>query len=199
MKIQIKIWLFVLSVLVSASGMSRAETRRNATLMISEGEASTCQLGNISATAIVRVTDGKRTQYVDFPSSGSCFILPLKVLTEEQIFLSGVIQETTAIPNEAFSLFSTVSGCFNVEVFSVGLKGSNGSQSLNPQDAANIINDQGFGFAYFDTDSSLKPGPYSYTVVGCNGPCPDSTTYFNTDPIFTGANGSSCKKLRAFP
>jgi hypothetical protein len=157
----------------------------NAALMISGGESPKCQSGNISDVYVVTVStfvNPEQRTYVR--SAQGCVVLPITAAIGTRIKITGVLQDTGAQPGAPGLPDSPVNvseSCFNVEGFSVGLA-ANSQSEFDPQLAANIINAQGFGFLWYDSDNDLKPGPYSYTVVGCSGQaCPTTTTYFNTD------------------
>jgi hypothetical protein len=157
----------------------------NAALMISGGESPKCQLGNISDVYVVTVsTFVNLEQRTYIRSAQGCVVLPITAAIGTRIKITGVLQDTGAQPGAPGLPDSPVNvseSCFNVEGFSVGLA-ANSQSEFDPQLAANIINAQGFGFLWYDSDNDLKPGPYSYTVVGCSGhACPTTTTYFNTD------------------
>ncbi len=160
----------------------------NAALMISGGEKLQCTFGNIDDVYVVAVnvsTKSKPRRYI-LSSAEGCVVLPITAALGTHIEVTGVLQDTDAEPGASGlsdSASSVSENCFNVEGFSVGL-GANSQSEYNPQDPANIINAQGYGFFWYDSDSDLKPGPYDYTVVGCSGhSCPTKATYYNTDSL----------------
>jgi hypothetical protein len=176
--------------------------RSNAAIMLSSGENILCQRGNLNDLYIVTVSIASKSgvaRYISGGGAGGCAVLPITVPVGTQINVSGVLQDTAAIPGASMrdDLISTSESCFNVQGFSVGLA-ADGSSEYDPADSSNIVNSLGYGFFWYDSDSDLKPGPYSYTVVGCGGKsCPTSTTYYNTDdsPIVA----PSCTVLKPFP
>jgi hypothetical protein len=176
--------------------------RANAALILSSGESPTCRLGNINDAYVVTVSASNKPgllRYISGSGEGSCVVLPLAVPVGTQITVTGVLQNTTAVPGgaPASNTISTTEDCFNIEGFSVGLSANNASE-YDPADPANIINTQGYGFFWYDSDNDLKPGPYSYTVAGCSGQgCPTATTYYNTDTV--PGIPTSCTVLSSFP
>jgi hypothetical protein len=172
----------------------------NAALMFSGGESATCQMGNIADAFVVTVSvsgNPNLSRYISGGGLGGCVVLPIALRAGAQIDVTGVLQDTGAIPNNAAASISSISeGCFNVEGFSVGLAANSGSE-FDPLDPDNIINRQGYGFLWYDSDSDLKPGPYSYTVVGCSGEnCSTATNYYNTD---SSPGAGACTVLLPFP
>jgi hypothetical protein len=117
-----------------------------------------------------------------------CVIIPIAEPIGTQIGIVGLLKDTLAIPSFAPNTQSPAvsQGCFNVEAFTVGLA-SVGSE-FDPQDPANIIDAQGYGFAWLGTEDSLRPGS-RYAVAGCGGhSCPTTTAIsFNT---VTGPGGT---------
>ncbi len=191
----------------SQSGMTSEKANRrgpkaNAALILSGGESPTCRTGNINDAYVVTVSASNKPglfRYISGSGEGSCVVLPLAVPVGIQISVTGVLQDTTAIPGgaPASNTTSTTEDCFNVEGFSMGLS-ANSASEYDPVDPANIINAQGYGFFWYDSDNDLKPGPYSYTVAGCSGGgCPTATTYYNTDTL--PGVPSSCTVLNSFP
>jgi len=171
----------------------------NAALMFTGGENAICELGNISDAYVVTVSVADNPNLSEYISSSQgCVVLPITVATGTQINMTGVLQDTDAIPggDPTGRLNAISEDCFNVEGFSVGLAAGTGSE-FNPLDPANIINEQGYGFFWYDSDNDLKPGPFSYTVVGCSGEdCSTATSFYNTDGPSTGA---TCTVLPPFP
>ncbi len=174
----------------SPSGAAQAQSRGKrvtAAIMISGGENAVCRLGNIADTAIVRVNTSTHSlrRYIEMSGLGNCAVLPITAPVGSRVVISGVLQDTLAIPGAASSLNSpstqVVESCFNVEAFSLGLA-ANSQSEFDPQDLTNIINAQGFGFMWYDSDNDLKPGGFGYSIVGCSGrTCPTTVAYFNTD------------------
>ena len=197
-----------LAILVLAlSAPAYAHQNINAAIMISAGENYQCQFGNINDAYIVEVTSLDDPDHPRFITSSenagfSCVILPIAARPGTHITITGVLQDTTAIPSflipnrsalaakgSAYVINPTdppiVEGCFNVEGFSVGLSVGNDSE-YNPLARENRVNDQGYGLLWYDSDSDLKPGPYDYKVISCGSrmrDCPTSADYFNTDPV----------------
>jgi hypothetical protein len=174
----------------------------NAALMFSGGQNADCVFGNATNAWVVTVSvaDNRNlSQYISGGGSGGCAVLPIAVTTGTQINVTGVLQDAAAIPggNAAGEISSISEGyCFNVEGFSVGLAAASGSE-FDPLNPANIINRQGYGFFWYDSDNDLKPGPYSDTVVGCSGQdCSTATEAYNTAGP---SNGGSCTVLPPFP
>lgn len=179
-----------------------AKTPVNAALMLSGGESSRCLLGNSNDTYVVTVSSPSNSKVARFISgigSGSCVVLPITLATGSELQITGVLQVTSSISGGLMQApinpTSVSEDCFNVDGYSVGLA-ANSQSEFDPQDSANIINDQNFGLFWYNSDNNLKPGPYSYTVAGCSGAnCPVSTTYYNSDsPI-----GDACTVLEPFP
>ncbi len=174
---------FILSANISAQA---GHSKITAAIMFSQGENAACAMGNISDAWVVTVsTVGSRPVSRYISSAGpSCVVLPLSVAIGSQINVTGVLQDTDAIPGGAASpniAASITESCFNVEGFSVGLAANSGSE-FNPQDPSNIINSQNYGFLWYDSDNDLKPGPYSYTVQGCGSErCPLQVVGYNSD------------------
>jgi hypothetical protein len=165
----------------------RRGPRVTAALMLSGGESPNCRRGNINDAYVVTVspTDKRGIPRYISSSGEGCVVLPIRTAVGTQLSITGVLQDTTAIPGgEVISRTSSISeNCFNVEGYSVGLS-ANSASEFDPADPANIINAQGYGFFWYDSDSDLKPGPYKYTVVGCSGhDCPTATTYYNSDGL----------------
>jgi hypothetical protein len=214
MKSALKTAIAVLGLMIAASGawgQSQADgalarghrrgARINAALLFSGGENARCQTGNINDAWVVTVSDQSGlSRYISGSGEGGCFVLPITERVGTQVTVTGVLQDTTAIPGSpglAGSAISISEDCLNVEGFSAGLAANSGSE-FDPNDPDNIVNTQGFGFFWYDSDSDLKPGPYSYTVAGCsNQDCPTATVYYNSDSI-PGAP-PSCTVLSAFP
>lgn len=165
----------------------RQKRRVTAALMFSGGESAICQKGNINDAYVVTISimgKPKLTTYVSGIAVG-CTILPLMVPVGTQITVTGVLQDTAAIPGGEISdsVAPTIEDCFNIEGYSVGLA-ANSTSEFDPTDPNNIINAQGYGFFWYDSDSDLKPGPYGYKVVGCaRHDCPARTVYYNSDPV----------------
>ena len=173
---------FVLAANVSAQA---GHSKINAAIMFSGGENSTCVLGNINDAWVVTVSTVGGKPISEYISSAgpSCVVLPLSLALGTQINVTGVLQDTDSIPGGSASpnIASIMESCFNVEGFSVGLASNSGSE-FNPQDPSNIINSQNYGFLWYDSDSNIKPGPYSYTVQGCaSDNCPLQVASYNTD------------------
>jgi len=173
-----------------------------AALMFTGGESAKCLFGNIADAYVVTVSVSDNSdnlansKYIS--GSGGCVVLPIALKTGTKINVTGVLQDTDAIPggDPTGRLNAISEDCFNVEGFSVGLAAGTGSE-FNPLDPANIINEQGYGFFWYDSDNDLKPGPFSYTVVGCSGEdCSTATSFYNTDGPSTGA---TCTVLPPFP
>lgn len=158
-----------------------------AALMLSGGETASCQVGNINDAYVVTISiigEPKQTTYISGGAVG-CVVLPITVPIGTQISITGVLQDTAAVPGEVStnSLASITEDCFNIEGYSVGLT-ANSASEFDPADPNNIVNAQGYSFFWYDSDSALKPGPYGYTVVGCAGhDCPIRTVYYNTDAL----------------
>jgi hypothetical protein len=193
---------------------ARRAPRITAALMLTGGESAVCQRGNINDAYVVTVSvlgKPKLTSYIS-GSGVNCNILPIIVPVGTRISIAGVLQDTAAIPG-AETTTNTVSifeNCFNIEGYSVGLTATSASE-YDPADPTNIINAQGYGFFWYDSDDDLKPGPYEYTVIGCPGNgCPTATTYHNTDtipgtapsctvlkPVRTGASGTKLTSAKS--
>src|SRR5215469_1136310 len=172
----------------------------NAALMFSGGESLICQSGNIDDAFVVTVSvsgNPNLSRYISSGGVGGCVVLPIALRVGAQINVTGVLQDTSAIPNNAAASITSINdGCFNVEGFSVGLAANSGSE-FDPLDPDNLINTQGYGFFWYDSDDDLKPGPYSYTVVGCSGQnCSTATNYYNTD---SSPGAGTCTVLLPFP
>jgi hypothetical protein len=178
----------------------------NAALMISGGENFQCTFGNINDTYIVEVLSADDPDKPRFITSGSpCVVLPITAKPGTDIGITGVLQDTLAIfgtpllsrRGSAYVIHPTnpiVEGCFNVEGFSVGLGAIPGSE-YDPRASENIINNQGYGLFWYDSDEDLAPGPYHYKVVSCYGHnCPTETTYYNSDA--PGAGTQNCTVLK---
>jgi hypothetical protein len=178
--------------LLATVAQAQTVTRRNAVLMISSGENSACQMGNASDIWIAIIhtsTLGSVRRYVG--DAHACVLLPIRAKLGATVSITGILQVTGAIPGGASrpSIQAPVpnvqEGCFNVEAFSIGLVANIGSE-FDPQDPAHIVNGDGYGFLWYNSDGNLKPGPFAYTVAGCDGqPCRITTEYFNTDNIPT--------------
>jgi hypothetical protein len=173
----------------------------NAALMLSGGENSACRMGNIDDAYVVTVStsnDQGLPMYIS-ATGQSCVVLPISAAVGTELSITGVLQDTAAIPGSGL-INETVSiseGCFNVQGFSVGLA-ANSASEFDPGDPANIVNAQGFSFFWYDSDNNLKPGPYKYTVVGCSGlDCPTATAYYNTDSL--PGVPPTCTVLNPFP
>jgi hypothetical protein len=173
----------------------------HAALILSGGENARCQFGNANDAWIVTVSSPAKpgiTRYISGVGQG-CAVLPITLATGTELDIAGILQQTAAIPggpNAPAELASITEDCFNVEGFSVGLTAGAGSE-FDPNDPSNIINGQGYGFFWYDSDADLKPGPYSYTVSGCSGTdCPIVADYFNTDNL---SGPASCTVLKPFP
>ncbi len=158
-------------------------------IMVTSGEVSDCTYGNIDASYVVIVTALTAKGVVRarrfFPGSGNsfCVIQPLTGWVGTQVQITGVLQDTLAIPGFAPGDAPVIAeSCFNVEAFTVGLAAA--GAEFDPQDPANIIDAEGYGLAWYDSDTSLKPGPSYYTVTGCAGNCPTNPAIYNTDDNF---------------
>ena len=169
----------------------------NGAIMITGGEVNRCTFGNIDDVWVVTVTalnaKGvlRARRYISGSGNSDCMILPLLGWPGSTVTITGVLQDTLAIPGFASKTPAQISeDCFNVEAFTVGLAPV--ASGFNPQDPANVVNAQGYGLAWADSDSSLQPGPASYTVAGCGaGDCPTEPAIFNTDDNFA----TSCTLL----
>jgi hypothetical protein len=156
-----------------------------ASIMFTGGENVVCRRGNINDAYVVTVAvvgKSKLTRYI-VGTGTNCSLLPIILPIGTRLSITGVLQDTAAIPGAAINSDATSinENCFNVEGYSVGLDADSASE-FDPGDPANIINAQGYGFFWYDSDSDLKPGPYEYTVAGCSRRgCPIATTYYNTD------------------
>jgi len=156
--------------------------------MLSSGESSKCQTGNINDAYVVTVSTSNKSslsRYISGSGAGDCVVLPITAAIGTQLSITGVLQDTNAVSglSRQLSTSSVSENCFNIEGFSVGLA-ANSESEYDPGAPANIINAQGYGFFWFDSDNELKPGPYKYTIVGCSGRnCPTATTYYNTDGV----------------
>jgi hypothetical protein len=186
-----------------AKSPKSGKARVNAALMLSGGESARCQLGNINDAYVVAVTSSANpsvSRFVSGVGAGSCVVLPITLKTGTQIQITGVLQDTASISGgiaqAPFDPATSISeSCFNVEAYAVGLAADSGSE-YDPQDPSNVINTQGFGFLWYDSDNNLKPGPYTYSVAGCSGVnCPVSVSYYNTD----SSSGGGCTVLESFP
>ena len=179
-------------------GSAQAETITGS-IMITGGEVNQCTFGNIDDAWVVTVTAlnakgvVRARRYIPGSGNSSCVILPLTGWPGSTITITGVLQDTLAIPGftpnqtQAPTVFES---CFNVEAFTVGLAAV--ASGFNPQDPANIIDAQGYGLAWDDSDATLRPGPATYTVVGCGaGNCPTDPAIFNTDDNY----GATCQVL----
>jgi hypothetical protein len=180
---------------------ARRKPRVTAALMFSGGEHASCQTGNINDAYVVTISVMGKPKLTTYISSGAvgCVILPLRVPIGTQISIAGVLQDTDSVPGKETSdnLASATEDCFNVEGYSVGLA-ANSASEFDPASSNNIINAQGYGFFWYDSDSDLKPGPYGYNVAGCSGhDCPIRTDYYNTDS-FSGPP-PPCTVLNAGP
>lgn len=168
-----------------------------AALMIVGGEKATCRIGNINDQFVVMVGNGNQATSRFITGVGlPCYVLPILAPAGTQISLNGVLQDTAAVPNNALESNvgpTVVEDCYNVEISTVGLTADGGSE-FDPTTSA--INAQGYGFAWYDSDTDLKPGPYTYTVTGCDGQsCPLATTAYNTD----GGPYGACTILAPYP
>ena len=155
--------------------------------MLASGESPNCQIGNINDAYVVTVSPTDKRGSIRYISGSgtACVVLPITAKIGTELSITGVLQDTAAIPGGAVSSRSSAisEDCFNVEGYSVGLAVNNASE-FDPADPSNIINAQGYGFLWYDSDNDLKPGPYKYTVVGCSGhDCPTATTYYNSDSL----------------
>lgn len=183
----------------ASQNVRRVGPRINAALLISGGENARCQSGNINDAWVVTVSDSSGlSRYIS--GSGGCFVLPITERIGTQINVSGVLQDTTAVPgspNLTEGAISITEDCMNVEGFAVGLSATSASE-FDPGDPDNVVNSQGYGFFWYDSDSDLKPGPYSYTVTGCsNQDCPTATAYYNSDSL--PGTPPNCTVLNSFP
>jgi hypothetical protein len=170
-----------------SEGVHEREPKVNAALMLSEGENRDCQTGNIADAwvVIVSITNSPGLSTYISSGGGACVVLPITSAPGQHINVTGVLQDTGAIPGAESQIAGEppAEDCFNVEGFSIGLA-ANSSSEYDPRNPANLVNAQGYGFFWYDSDSDLKPGPYDYTVVGCSGhDCPTATTYYNTDGL----------------
>jgi hypothetical protein len=180
---------------------ARRKSRVTAALMLSGGENASCQMGNINDAYVVTISIIGKPKLTTYISGGAvgCVILPITVPIGSQISITGVLQDTAAVPGKdtTNNLASTTEDCFNIEGYSVGLA-ANSASEFDPASSNNIINAQGYGFFWYDSDSDLKPGPYGYNVAGCSGhDCPIRTDYYNTDS-FSGPP-PPCTVLNAGP
>jgi hypothetical protein len=169
-------------------------------MMLMGGENAICQRGNINDAYVVSVSISGKPALTRYISGGgiSCTILPVSVPIGTRISITGVLQDTAAVPGFATrsDIPSVNENCFNIQGYSVGLSANNASE-FDPADPTNIVNAQGYGFFWYDSDSDLKPGPYEYIVVGCSGhDCPIGTTYYNTDLV--PGTQPSCESLKPF-
>jgi hypothetical protein len=129
---------------------ARRKPRVTAALMLSGGESAACQMGNTNNAFVVTIRILGKPKLTTYISGGAvgCTVLPLTVPVGTQITVTGVLQDTAAIPGGEISdnLAPTIEDCFNVEGYSVGLA-TNGASEFDPTDPNNIINAQGYGFS----------------------------------------------------
>jgi hypothetical protein len=172
-----------------------AQVKPKAVIVITTGELRQCTFGNINVAWVIilqradNVTRAGR-RYITSeditPELGhNCIVLPVDLPAGSQIRLSGILADRLAVNGLAPSVNED---CFNAEAYSVGLS-SNPNQigeQINPQDPTNIINTQGYGLFWDETDAqsqNLGQPAFTFTVVGC-GPgvkCPLPKTIYNTD------------------
>jgi hypothetical protein len=170
-----------------------AQTKPKAIIVITSAESAACDLENVNVAWIMilrRFDDLSRIgrHYVSSldnqPLSSPCVVLPVDAPVGTEITVSGILADRGSTDGLAPSV---AEGCFNAEAFSVGLAtGSvNGVGEINPQDPTNIINEQGYGLFWDETDfaPSTSQHTYTFTVVGCGAgvKCQMPKTIYNTD------------------
>ena len=113
----------------------------NGAIMITGGEVNRCTFGNIDDVWVVTVTalnaKGvlRARRYISGSGNSDCMILPLLGWPGSTVTITGVIQDTLAIPGFASKTPAQISeNCFNVEAFTVGLAPV--ASGFNPQDPA---------------------------------------------------------------
>ena len=158
-------------------------------IMVTSGEVSDCTYGNIDASYVVIVTALTAKGVVRarrfFPGSGNsfCVIQPLTGWVGTQVQITGVLQDNVAIPGFAPGDAPVIAES-SFQRRGVYRRPSGRRRGVRSQDPANIIDAEGYGLAWYDSDTSLKPGPSYYTVTGCAGNCPTNPAIYNTDDNF---------------
>jgi hypothetical protein len=174
------------AVLLLAVGAAHAECTR-AMLMITSGESAKCATGNVNVAwvAIIRKSDNSMRSRRYVSSIDGCAILPIKAPIGTQITISGIMGDRLATHglSPTPSTPTVTEGCFNNEVFSLGLETEGAIGQLDPQDPNDIINSQGYGLAWAQTDIDGLSGGTAQTfkVVGCGHNCQKPLAIFNTD------------------
>jgi hypothetical protein len=175
---------------------AHAQTRNKAVIVVTSGENARCQGENAQAVWVIIVRDGKgriQRRYItsldsfDMTSQNFCVILPITAPIGTQIIISGLLAGRG--PLDGLSP-SVTEQCFNAEAYSVGLSSEGAVGQLNPQDPNNIVNAQGYGLFWDETDTAAE-NTDKLTVVGCGEgvKCQMPKTVFNTDTGLTSNSG----------
>ena len=178
--------------LLGLCSVSHAQTfgpKVNAAIIITSGEKNSCTFGTIQDGWMAYVAPSgpycrSRTRYLS--SFDKCVVIRVKLPIGSTIGIGGIME----ILGPKGGLSPNVNeDCFNVEGYSVGLADVDPSTEIDP--AANQVNPQGYGLFWdmTDTSGSLEGNGRAFKVVGCNGPCPQSPTKYNTD---TGTQPNDC-------
>jgi hypothetical protein len=141
-----------------------ANAQKTAMIMITSGESSQCQFGNMNVAwmVVVRKPNSTRASRKYVSSLDGCTMIPITEPIGSEIIISGMIEDRLSVQGLAPTV---TQGCFNVEAYSVGLASENVGD-LNPQDPNNIINDQGYGLFWDQTDIATDRAKV-YRVNGC--------------------------------
>jgi hypothetical protein len=164
---------------------------RAAVIVVTSAENSICQTGNVNVAWFVvfyKANSSKRSDRRYISSlDNKCMVLPVTAPNGTQIVAAGMLGDRLATNGLSPSV---TEGCFNVEAYSVGLASDGDPRQFNPQDPNNIINDQGYGLFWDETDADSQQ-TFEFTVVGCGGPgkCQMPKTVYNTDIGLTDSSG----------
>jgi len=160
-----------------------AHTKPMAMIVITSAENTRCQTGNINVAWIVilhrsdNFTRAGRRYITSLDNK--CVVLPVDAPVGSQIMVSGILADRLAVNGLAPSVNED---CFNAEAYSIGLSSNGDPRETNPQDPSNIVNEQGYGLFWDETDADAQQ-TFGFMVVGCGAgvKCQMPKTIYNTD------------------
>jgi hypothetical protein len=184
--------LFAVALTAALAIPAQAQAQPKAMVVVTSAESPQCQFGNINVAwvLLIRNSDQDSRPERRYISSldNHCVILPVTAPIGTHITVSGLLE----IRGATNGLAPTVAEqCFNVEAYSIGLASGGDFGELDPQDPANIVNDQGFGLLWdMSDDISSTRQTFTFVVSGCgSGRCRGPKTVYNTDTGLIDSSG----------
>jgi hypothetical protein len=184
--------LFAVALAAALAIPAQAQTKPKAMIVVTSGESPQCQFGNINVAWVLLIRnwdhDSRPERRYVSSLDNHCVILPVTAPIGTRIAVSGLLEDRGATNGLAPTVAEQ---CFNVEAYSIGLTDDDIPQELNPQDPANIVNDQGFGLLWdMSDDISSTRQTFTFVVSGCgSGRCRGPKTVYNTDTGLIDSSG----------